>query len=353
MKTEHKVKHAPLMVVIVSLGTIAAYFPTAAFADSVNQAFTSVADLLVAGQHPDGMWLGEENYTGSIVAGLVRAYEVTGNPDYLAAAELGVSYILDAAGGNYFGDEAYALARLAEATGEPAYADVAREFYNALDTAAYIAGFDATDRSNAVFYIAHHAVAAHKVGATDAALWRAAVMEYLSRIDDDLAYYPVMSLGVATWALAQTGPMDATKLDSDGDGADYWVDIALSDLPGILVTCMASSGGPEGSFCHRFDHAAAGPGFEPSGYTEDTVFGLLGLIAADAAGWDLDQEIEKATNALAAAVSPSGFVWEHTVLRTGRATVHWTYGGELLETMQPEPDGEAVTLEDTGESLGN
>lgn len=353
MKPAHKIKHVRLMFVIVNLATITASFPTAAFARSVNEAFTAVADLLVASQHPAGMWAGEDDYTGSIVAGLVRAYEVTGDDDYLAAAELGVSYILDVAGGNYFGDEAYALARLAEATGEPAYAGVAREFYDALDTAAYISGFDATDRSNAVFYIAHHAVAAHKVGAADAALWRSAVMEYLSRIDDDLAYYPVMSLGAATWALAQTGPMDATKLDSDGDGAGYWVDVALSDLPGILVTCMESSGGPEGSFCHRFDHAAAGPGFEASGYTEDTVFGLLGLIAADAAGWDLDQEIQKATNALAAAVSPSGFVWEHTILRTGRATVHWTYGGELLEAMQSGADGGVVALDDTGDSQGN
>lgn len=339
MKSAYKTRHESASILLVSLLLIGGLFPNSASALSVEGACAAVADRLVANQHSSGAWLGEEDYTGSIVAGLIRAYEVTGDSAYLASAALGIRYILEIAGGNFFGDEAYALARLTEVTGETAYAAVALEFYNGLDTAAYISGFEQTDRSNAVFYIAHHALAAHKVGAVDAKMWRAALIDHLRLIDDDLAYYPVMSLGVATWALAQTGPMDETKVDPNGVGQASWAAVTLRDLPAILAGHQVISDAYEGSFYYRFDHASPGPGFEAGGYTEDTVFGVLGLIAADAAepvagvGWDFDQEIQNAREALAGSVSATGFVWEHVALRIGDASVWLTYGGELLETM--------------------
>ncbi|MHC4167156.1 MAG: hypothetical protein ACYSWQ_09385 [Planctomycetota bacterium] len=337
MNFSHGIKSGLSIASLVVFALIAGAFPNAVVATSVDEAYAEVADLLVLRQYLTGEWVGQENFTGSIVAGLTRAYEVTGKADYLSAAEMGVGYILDVAGGNFFGDEAYAMARLTEVTAEQAYADIVRGFYNGLDTAVYISGFEETDRSNAVFYVAHHTIAAHMVGAADAEMWRNALMYYLCLINDDLADYPVMSLGVATWALAQTGPMEDTQLDPNGSGEDYWAGVQLSDLPDILVAHLEISGDYNNSFGHRFDRTPAGPGFELGGYTEDTVFGLLGLIAADAAGWDFDQEIKNATETLATAVSGGGFVWEHIVLQYGRTSTHWVYGGELLETMPAEP----------------
>lgn len=319
------------------------FLPIAALAIPPDEVVVGVADRLVAAQNSAGTWLGEEDFTGSIVAGLVRAYEVTDNDAYINTAESGANYTLDVAGGNYFGDEAYALVRLSEAIGEPTFADAVLEFYNVLDTAEYISGFDATDRSNAVFYIAHHAVAAYMVGAPDAEIWRQSLIRYLSRIDDDLAFYPVMSLGVATWALAQTGPMDDTKVDPNvpsSIGEEIWADVSLSDLPDMLSTHQVLSGDYEGSFTVRFDHASPGEGYEAGGYTEDTIYGLLGLVAADglitADGieLDFDAEIQNARDVLAISVSPSGFVQNHIWLRS---PVYHTFGGELLQTAALEP----------------
>ena len=326
------------------------FSPAASMAVSPDQMITAVADRLVASQKLVGTWGDEEDCTGSIVAGLVRAYEETGDAVYITAAELGVIYILDAAGGNFFGDEAYALARLTEVTGEPAYANTVLEFYNGLDKVAYISGFDETDRSNAVFYVAHHAVAAHMVGAADAGMWRTALIEYLSLIDDDLAYYPVMSLGVATWALAQTGPMDDTKIDPDGTVENYWVDVKLSDLPDILSIHQAISGVQAGSFYHRFDHTPAGPGFKAGGYTEDTVFSLLGLIAVDGAVAadgvvrDFGQEIQNAREVLADGVSPDGVVYCH-IWSHIPTDMRYTHAGEVLEAMQTIVDIDFVDFQ--------
>jgi len=307
------------------------FLPTAATAGSWDGAVVQVADHLVAVQHSDGTWFREKDFTGSIVAGLVQAYEATGNDAYLTAAKSGASYILSSAGGNFFGDEAHALIRPTETTGDPAYSDAVRDFYDGLDTAQYVIGFDETDRSNAVFYIAHHAVAANMVGAKDAKIWHQSLIQSLAWIDDDVAYYPVMSLGVATWALAQIGPMDDTKVDPDGIGEDYWVDVKLSDLPDILATHQVSSGDRAGSFYYRLGHSR-GPAPETSGYTEDTIYGLLGLIAADDAGWDFDQEIQNARGALSQAVSDNNVVQCHI---WSWSPLHYTYGGEMLQAAVP------------------
>jgi hypothetical protein len=298
---------------------------------SWDEAVVRVANHLVVMQHSDGTWYREKDFTGSIVAGLVRAYEATANDAYLRAAKKGATYILSSAGGNFFGDEAYALVRLSEVTGDVAYEDAVRDFYNGLETTEYMSGFDATDRSNAVFYIAHHVVAAYLVGATDAGIWRQGLMQSLALIDDDVAFYPVMSLGVATWALAQTGPIDDSKIDPDGMGEFYWIDVRLSDLPGMLSTHQVSSGDRVGSFYYRLDHSR-GPAPEADGYTEDTIYGLLGLVAAADAGWDFDQEIQNARSVLSIAVT------DNNVLRChiwSWSPLHYTYGGEMLQAAVP------------------
>lgn len=314
------------------------FAPVFAMALPLSETLEAVADSLVKNQSSNGAWPGEWGYTGSIVAGLAQAYQVTGKASYNEATELSVIFILESSGGNFYGDEAYALARLTEVTGNQTYADIVWDFYNGLDTHAYIRGFNATTAEKATFFIAYHTVAAHMVGATDAGIWREALINYLSLVDDDLSCFPVMTLGVATWALAQTGPMDSTRIDPFGltDGS-YWEDVTLSDLPDMLSTHQVLSGKQAGSFYVRFDHTPpGGPGYEASGYTEDTIFGVLGLIAANAVdaaddtGWNFDEEIQNSTEVLAKAVHQSGLVQEH--IWTGNL-MYYFFGGELLQTL--------------------
>ena len=295
----------------------------------IGEAIEAIGDQLVSAQGPSGGWPGEAGFTGSIVAGLANAYEITGKAAYSTAAQLGGDYIISTAGGNFYGDEAYALARLTDITGDTSYANAARNFYDSLNTIPYIAAFTATERSNAVFYVAEHAVAANMVGAADAGLWRAGLILYLSQIADDEAFYPVQSLGVATWALAKSGPMDGTEIDPFDIGEAYWSDVTLADLPALLLSHQVASGAYEGSFYVRYDHDAPGVGFEASGYTEDTVFGTLGLIASGGSADD----ILAARMALALGVNSAGDVYEH--IWSGGAS-YYVYGGEVLQAI-PEP----------------
>jgi len=317
------------------------FAPVSTIALPLDETVEAVADCLIATQNSDGSWSGEQGYTGSILAGLLQAYQVEEKSTYLEAAELGVQFIFDSAGGNFYGDEAYALARLSEITGEQIYADVVRDFYNMLDTNAYIKGYDATYRDKAVFFIAYHSVAAHMVGANDAAIWREALISHLSLIGDDVAYFPVMTFGVATWALARTGPMDDTMIDPFGlSDVSYWEGLTLRDLPDLLASHQVLDGEYAGSFYVRHDHTAPGPGFEASGYTEDTTFGVLGLIAANAvaqtdepgvddeAGWNFDEEIQNAREVLAQSVHQSGLVQDHIWLGSH---MYYFFGGEMLQ----------------------
>lgn len=327
-------KSVPLLTCAISAMLFVVFAPNVAKALPIDQAREAIADRLVAEQAPDGSWPEEADFTGSIVAGMVSIYEVVGKAEYKAAAELGGIFILNYSEGNFYGDEAYALARLAEITEDTTYADAVRDFYNGLDAYAYIAGFQETDRSNAVFYVAHHTVAAYMVGAMDAGIWREALIQYLSQIDNDVAYYPVMSLGVATWALAQTGPLDETRIDPFGFvGEDYWTDVTLRDLPDMLASHQVptDSGEYAGSFYHRFDHAPVSEDFEPAGYTEDTIFGLLGLIAAATAERDFSGEIVGAKEMLCQPVTSDGIVYEH-IWSGGES--YYTYGGEMLQAIR-------------------
>jgi hypothetical protein len=129
--------------------------------------------------------------------------------------------------------------------------------------------------------------------------------------------------------------MDDTMIDPFGHiGDDYWADVTLSDLSDILLSQQVTSNGYAGSFYHRFDHNPAGPGLEPSGYTEDTVFGLLGLIAADKLpSFNSRAEVLAGRLALAAGVASNGDVYEHIWIG---GALYNTYGGEVLQAI-PEP----------------
>ena len=244
----------------------------------------TVASCLVQSQRSFGGWGGGEelNYTGPIVAGLVQAYEITDNNDYRDAAIRGADFIILFSGLNFLGDEAYSIARLGSVTKNKVYTNIIREFYDKLDTPVYIEGYNQTIPEKAAFYISFHAVAAKMVKARDAEIWRKAIIKYLAQVEDNISYFPVMTLSVTTWALAQTGPMDETPIDPLGSvGLEYWKDKTLRDMPYMLAKHQVRSGDFARSFYVRYDHTSPGEGYYDAGYTEDTIFGLLGLISAN------------------------------------------------------------------------
>ncbi len=341
-----------------------------------KETLESLAGYLVETQRTVGAWGGfdEWNYTGPIVAGLVQASELTNNNNYKnaykEAAERGAEFIILFSGLNFLGDEAYSIARLGQVTGNQTYTDIIRNFYDGLDTHAYIQGYNMTTTEKAAFYISFHAVAAKIVKAKDADIWREAIINYLSQVDDDISYFPVMTLGVATWALAQTGPMDDTRIDPFGlVGLERWNGVTLRDLPDILAAHQVVSGNYANSFYVRFDHTSPGVGYYDSGYTEDAMFSLLGLISANnyredvndindvnesdpnyilVPGddvndpdvqkyqhriWNFDKQIKDAREALAQSVHYSGstccLVQEHI---WDGSQIYYFFGGELLET---------------------
>jgi hypothetical protein len=295
----------------------------------------------VTQQAGDGSWAGETAFTGSIVAGLVNAYGVTGDGSYKTSAEAGGTWILTNSSPNFYGDEAYALTGLSSLAADPssnAWRTAVDGFYEAIrtgsGTSAYIAAFAAADPSTATFYLANHNLAAFYVDATDKSLWRGGVIDYLATVTDDDADYPVLALGAAVWALAQTGAMDSTLVDSSAPSGSLWDGVELSDLPGMLFGHQVTSGDNAGSFYWRFDHTAP-TGGDPSGFTEDTVFGVLGLIGANDAdpGLGYDEEILAARTVLAGGVAGDGKVYEH--IWSGGMNYH-TYAGETLQAL-PEP----------------
>jgi len=221
------------------------------------------ADELVALQSATGTWAGEEAYSGSIVAGLISAYQATDDNRYLQAARAGGNYILSSSGGNYYGDGAYALAKLAQVDrDQPAWATAVRTFYDSFvpttagGTSSYIQSFSSIDPSTAAVYLSQHALAASLAGSENAPLWRQAVLTNLARINDD-SYTPVGGVGVSLWALAQTGPLDNTRIDATASGDSPWADRTLADLPSFMLShfCDDQSQNGFGTFYWRFDHS--------------------------------------------------------------------------------------------------
>ncbi len=344
MKTVNYAIGGIVLVAVATSGSMAA--------TSTAEAVRLSADWLVADQEIDGSWLFSDpsrgilnspDYTGVVVAGLLNAYDITDDDAYKTAAENGGNFILaDAAatpgpGDNYFGDGAYALVCLSEIHADPGnnpWRDALVGFYNTdvmnygVGTADYIADYiiSGADVSTTVFYLANHVMAAYYVNAVDQAVWRQGLIDHLALVDDT-AEYPVMALGVATWALAQTG--------AGLDGTPVWPGVTLADLPAILAGHQVPAGqSNDGSFFWRFDHTDGGaPGdTEASGYTEETVFGTLGLMAADPALYAAN--ITTARAKLVGGVAADGSVSEH-LWEGGLAGA--VYVGELLLPLIAEP----------------
>ncbi len=286
-----------------------------------------------------GNWL--VGFNGSIVAGMVSAYEYTGDGAYLAAAELGGDFILYDVANGLFGDDAYALMRLSQCAEDPEanpWRAVLSSFYQQIresdgSTYGYIDGYHAIDPSTAVFYLANHLVAAHYVDATDKGIWRSRLVTFLSKVSDADAEWPVMAMGVATWALAQTGPLDKTPIGT----SNVWTGKTLADLPAMLMSHQVPEGKENaGAFYWRLDHEDDGSGSAAGGYTEDTVFAVLGLLAASRADPEVsvDAAVEAARDALLHAADAEGGV--HATL-AGEGPSHVAFAGELLQVL-PELD---------------
>jgi len=327
---------------------------------TIPEAIDAAAGLLTMQQSANGSWMGSEAYSGSIAAGLVNAYQVTGNSAYKTTAESAGTYILqssfygDSGFLGFYGDEAYGLTRLSETSADPGsnvWRTAVDDFYqlvHGVGTANYIASLQGGygEDSQPLFYLAQHAIAAEYVHAVDKALWRQAVIDTLASVTDD-DVFPVMSLGTAVAALAQTaGGLDSTVISDTG----YWAGVTLEDLPAILASHQVSSGARAGSFYYRFDHAGDVM-YEAEGYTEDTVFALSGLLAADVdSRWDFSAEILNARQVLVNGdsygvvppdygVQSNGLVYDHI---WSPSFVSYAFVGETLQVL-PEP-GTLVVL---------
>lgn len=243
----------------------------------------------VVGGPLDGSWAGEEAHTGSIVAGLAKAHELTGDEDARMAAVRGGDFILRAAEGNYYGDEAYALMCLSRIPpdGVPnIWRSALDEFYRNVSQSArggtfgYTSQYSQFDPSLAVFYLAQYVVAAFHVDAEDKEVWREALVDCLVQVDDEAAEFPVMALGIATWALSEIDRLDGAVLDPYARGVPYWRGHTFEELPELLLSHRILDGRLAGSFYWRFDHRMAVPGGPAGGYTEESASSALGLAAA-------------------------------------------------------------------------
>ena len=319
------------MVVVLSQISMAA--------QSIDEAVRTVAQRLATEQILDGFgsggWPGEAAFTGSIVAGMVGAYESTCEETFRSSAELGADYILSIAQGNFFGDEALALTRLSQIAPDPGsnrWRTAVTDFHHAVrnsdgGTSGYISAFEDFERSAAVFYMSHHTVAAYYVEAEDRHIWRQALIDSLSHIDDSCSY-PVMALGAATWALAQTGALDETLIAASGQGVAHWDGKKLADLPELLIAHQVPDGQPgAGSFYWQFGHAD-----DNHGFTEDTIFATLGLLASSRIDPDpgLESAIAAARAALLDGIDADGKVSEQ--LRQD-GLIYYAYAGEMLEIL--------------------
>ncbi len=97
-------------------------------------------------------------------------------------------------------------------------------------------------------------IVAGLVDANDKRVWREGLIECLAQVDDATAEYPVRALGAAVWALARTGALDDSAVDSSRTARCCWRGKTLADLPDLLLGHWISAGDMAGSFYERFDH---------------------------------------------------------------------------------------------------
>ena len=340
-----------IVVAVCALAFVSDAAPASDMTDVVELIATRLERSQVQ-EGPDlGLWASEELLMGPTTAGMACAYEWTGDAVYKIAATWGGYYLLRMADmqGNLLGDEAYAMVRLSEIydmprppiRGTDVWRSALAEFYSGMrrpdyegSAAAYILYFDAMEPSTRVFYLAHHAIAADYADDIEKAVWRDALVRTLAQVDDTCSF-PVMALGVATWALASTGELDDTPVAADAAAA-YWEGVTLSDLPAVLLSHQVPEGEPfAGSFFWRLDHTSGPVQGATAGYTEDTIYGTLGLVgAASLEGSPLTSELDRAItaagDALLQGVDAEGRVYEHLSLQ---GQTYHAFAGEMLQVL--------------------
>jgi len=334
--------HSAFVALVLALGA----------GHGLADAVTRAADRLVVQQY-NGKWPDEAAYTGAIVAGLVHAYEMTGDTSYKTSAELGGGFILDSANGNFLGEEAYGLVRLSDISADPEsntwrtqvlnYYDVTIRLNHEDGTVAYITDLIQGQAqyggpSVSLYYLACHVVSAYYVDAIDKEIWRIALYTHLADLDDN-TWGPVWGLGATVWALAKTGPLGDLLIDENAPSGSLWHLKTLADLPGMLASHQVASGDYAGSFYWYFDHVtvpdstASG---QPSGQTEPTVFATLGLLAAHEAGaGDYASQVADARATLEIAVKEDGQVY-YDIWMTSGWSFH-AYAGEVLQVIEAVP----------------
>jgi hypothetical protein len=349
------------MMVLAWLGSFGASAAT------TSVLVTKISDRLVDSQvisGNTGFWTDDTLFTGTIVSGLVDAYQLTCTAKYKAAAERGGNFIfsLYALGEcNLYGDEAYAFMRLSQIqanTCSNIYRTKLADFYECVrgqsgGSQGYIDQFaTGTIITTAVYYLAYHTVAAYYVDAADKLIWRNSLIHYLAHVDDDSGRQnvSVTALGAAIWALAQTGPLDSTPVKIYGLGSPNWNGILLEDLPFILQThrCVDPDEEYTGNFFWRFDHRYG------LGYTEDDVYGILGLAQSQNLKpglYDFQEDIDAVWEQIQTAVdltsnpATKGFVYAHidpSLLPPNRAY----YAGEMLMGLAAAAYGGDIDLDD-------
>jgi hypothetical protein len=244
----------------------------------------------------------------------------------------------------FTGDEAFCLAKLSSTSRffpcERFWLNAVAGFYQHIaetqGVQEYLAGFTSADPSVNVASIAYHVVAVYAVDGAMKAEWRKGLLESLRQVDDTTSHFPVMALGIATWALGASGPLDQTLVDADGKGTTYWRGKRLADLPRLLLAHQVPGGQADaGSFYWRFDHGDAGKGIVAQGYTEDAIFGTLGLwVAQTALGaadtLDLRGAIAAAQQALLGGVGSDGTVRAHLSLG---GDLYDVFSGEMAQVL--------------------
>ena len=281
--------------------------------ESTQEAVIRVADRLVAEQLLSGVWPSRGAapagaFTGSMAAGLVDAYRMTCTLAYKNAAVSAGNWILaNRADCSFYYDEVYALMRLSETACDPAdntWRDALADFYGCvesqpLDTANGLAGtewvIDWLEQTQGypmvVLDVAHYTVAAYYVDTPDKEIWRDELIRLLEGVNDPYAEQ-VWMLGAATWALAQTGDLDATSCYVGSTLSDYGVATELQQLPPLLASYQV---GPGVDYFH--DHFLSiynPPNDSFSGWTETNIYAAMGLAAADQyAGYDYRSRMDR------------------------------------------------------------
>ncbi len=337
----------------------------AARADAVAIAINAASNSLVT-QQSGGMWsgYGATDYNGTILAGLVNAYNCTGVVTYRNAAQTGASALITQVNtshsGIYLGDEAYALSQVASlqlTPGNNTYHNAANTFFASTipngygNTSAYINSLTSqygTDKTQPAIYLSYLTVAAYTIDAQNNSTtaygpaFRSALISTLGKVADtgsDGSYqsYPTAALGAAVWALAQTGTgLDNTTITGPSSGQNIFGGHKLADLPAMLHSRLDPA-------THTFQYMLTDNTYK--GYTEDTAFGILGLDAYDKSAHSTlyVSDITSARLALTAAVNTgTGDTYDNAISPSFAADV---YAGRTLQALQtPEPGTLATGL---------